>query len=133
MGCVKLKQDIDTYYLSQDLRGMTLYQRTKAINQFIKHETKILENCIETHLRAIFSRNGINVYESDKSVLNGLFGALKSKGIDIEIVDIYKNAKYDNAVVVGVSENYMTVILEDDYMLSCGIRVKEIKENGTTY
>ena len=125
MNNVKLTQDGDTIYLSQDLRGMNLYQRTKAIKQFIKSETKILEECVENAIRRIFAKNGINIYEDSESALYDRFSALKSKGKEIEIIDIYGNAEYDNAIVVGVSENKMTCILEDDYMLSCGIRVEE--------
>ena len=105
---------------------MSLYQRTKAIKKFINTETKILEDCIENEIRAIFQRNGINVYETTESVLNDLFGALNEKGKDIAIVDLYKDIELDKCVLVGTSPNKMTVWLENDYLLQCGIEIKEI-------
>ena len=123
---VKLTKDENCYYLTQSLLGMSLYQRTKAIKKFINHETKILEDCIENEIRAIFQRNGINVYETTESVLNDLFGALNEKGKDIAIVDLYKDTELDNCVMVGTSPNKMTVWLENNDLLQCGIEVKEI-------
>lgn len=127
MEKVRLKRDGDTFYLYQNLKGLDLYQKSKAIERFLKTETKVLENCIDARIREIFAQNGINVYDTDKSVLNRLFDTLKTKGKEIKVIDIYANTEYDNAVVVGVSKNQMTAILEDDYMLSCGIEVKEVE------
>lgn len=129
MNSVKLMQNGNCYYLIQNLAGLSLYQRTKTIDKFIKHETKILENCIDNEIRAIFKRNGINVYETDKSALNDLFSALNEKGKDIELVDLYDTPHLDNCVLLGKSPNGMTIWLEDDTLLQCGFEVKEI-ENG---
>ena len=123
---VILVKDDNCYYLTQDLRGMSLYQRTKTIKKFINQETKVLEDCIENEIRAIFQRNGINVYETTESVLNALFSALNEKGKDIAIVDLYKDKNIDKCIMVGTSPNKMTVWLEDDTTLECGISVKEI-------
>lgn len=123
---VILVKDDNCYYLTQDLTGMSLYQRTKTIKKFINQETKVLEDCIENEIRAIFQRNGINVYETTESVLNALFGALNEKGKDIAIVDLYKDKNIDKCIMVGTSPNKMTVWLEDDTTLECGISVKEI-------
>lgn len=105
---------------------MSLYQRTKAIEKFIRHETKILENCIETEIKAIFQRNGINVYDTSESALNELFSALNSKGKRIEITDLFECKVDDNCVLLGKSPNKMTVWLEDEILLECGIRIREI-------
>lgn len=124
---VKLVADNNCFYLTQSLRGLNLYERTKAINNFVKNETKILESCVEIEIKAIFERNGLSVYDTNESVLNALFSALKSKGKEIRITDIYQNAKLDNCIVVGTSENKMTCVLEDDEILQCGIALEEIK------
>lgn len=127
MNEVKLIRENNSFYLTQSLVGMSLYQRTKAIEKFIRHETKILENCIETEIKAIFQRNGINVYDTSESALNELFSALNSKGKRIEITDLFECKVDDNCVLLGKSPNRMTVWLEDEILLECGIRIREIK------
>lgn len=126
MNEVKLIRENNSFYLTQSLVGMSLYQRTKAIEKFIRHETKILENCIETEIKAIFQRNGINVYDTSESALNELFSALNSKGKRIEITDLFECKVDDNCVLLGKSPNRMTVWLEDEILLECGIRIREI-------
>lgn len=121
-----LIKDCNCFYLIMNISGLSLYQKTKAIDRFIKHETKILENCVENEIRAIFSRNGIFVQETDKNAVEGLFSALNQKGKGIELVDIYKNREIANSTCVGMSPNKMSVWLEDDATLQCGIEVKEI-------
>lgn len=127
MNEVKLIREDNSFYLTQSLVGMSLYQRTKAIEKFIRHETKILENCIETEIKAIFQRNGINVYDTSESALNELFSALNSKGKRIEITDLFECKVDDNCVLLGKSPNKMTVWLEDETLLECGIRIREIE------
>ena len=127
MNEVKLIREDNSFYLTQSLVGMSLYQRTKAIEKFIRHETKILENCIETEIKAIFQRNGINVYDTSESALNVLFSALNSKGKRIEITDLFECKVDDNCVLLGKSPNRMTVWLEDETLLECGIRIREIE------
>lgn len=127
MNEVKLIREDNSFYLTQSLVGMSLYQRTKAIEKFIRHETKILENCIETEIKAIFQRNGINVYDTSESALNELFSALNSKGKRIEITDLFECKVDDNCVLLGKSPNRMTVWLEDETLLECGIRIREIE------
>ena len=126
MNEVKLTREYDCFYLTQSLLGMSLYQRTKAIKKFVNNETKILEECVETEIRAIFNRNGIIVHSTEESALNDLFSALKSKNKGIEIVDLFKSDKVDdNCVLIGVSPNKITIWLEEDYLLECGIKVVE--------
>ena len=126
MNEVKLTREYDCFYLTQSLLGMSLYQRTKAIKKFVNNETKILEECVETEIRAIFNRNDIIVHSTEESALNDLFSALKSKNKGIEIVDLFKSDKVDdNCVLIGVSPNKITIWLEEDYLLECGIKVVE--------
>ena len=109
----------------QDLTGLNLYQRTKAIKQFIKSETKILEECVDNHIRAIFTKHGINVYETTESALNERFNALKSKGIEISIVDRYKNLQ--EGVIIGITDSEITCVIDDDNVISCAIEIKEVE------
>ena len=76
---MKLYQEDNCYYLTQDISGLTLYQKTKVIDKFIRQETKVLENCVENELRAIFSRFGINIQDNTESALNSAFETLKTK------------------------------------------------------
>lgn len=107
----------------QDLTGLNLYQRTKAIKQFIKSETKILEECVDNHIRAIFTKHGINVYETTESALNERFNALKRKGIEISIVDRYKNLQ--EGVIIGITDSKITCAIDDDNIISCFVEVIE--------
>ena len=126
---VSLYQEDNCYYLTQDISGLTLYQKTKVIDKFVKQETKVLENCVENDLRAIFSKFGINIQDTSESALNSAFDTLKSKGKQIVIIDLYRNRVLYHCVQVGISPNKMSVWLENGYLLQCGIQV-EIKELG---
>lgn len=123
MNEIKLTKENNCIYLTQDLWGMNLYQRTKAIEKFVKNETKILEYCVDNELKAIFNRNGIIVLTNDESVLNRAFDMLNAKGISIDIKDLFKNKKIYKGVVVGTSNNEMTVVLEDDRYIQCGVEI----------
>lgn len=127
MPNARLVKDCNCYYLLMDISKLNLYQTTKAIDRFVKQETKVLENCIENEIRAIFSKNGIFVGETDKNAVEGLFGALKRKGKQIEIIDLYKDRNIKDAICIGTSPNKMSVWLENNGMLQCGIEVKEIE------
>lgn len=126
MNSVKLTQYDNTFCLTQDLTGLNLYQRTKAIKQFIKSETKILEECVDNYIRAIFAKNGINVYETTESALNERFSALKRKGIEISIIDRYKNLQ--EGVIIGITDSEITCVIDDDNVISCAIEIKEVKK-----
>ena len=123
---VKLYQEDNCYYLLQDISGLTLYQKTKVIDKFIKQEAKVLENCVENELRAIFSRFGINIQETDNQALEHAFDTLNSKGKAIKITDLYKDRVLYHCVQVGTSPNKMSVWLENGYLLQCGIAIEII-------
>ena len=128
---VSLYQEDNCYYLTQDISGLTLYQKTKVIDKFIKQETKVLESCVENDLRKVFSENGIIIQDTTESALNVAFDTLKAKGKQIVITDLYRNRVLYHCVQVGISPNKMSVWLENGYLLQCGIQV-EIKELGNT-
>lgn len=124
---VKLIQENNCLYLTQNIEGCGLYQRTKFIRNFINNETKVLEDLAETEIRKIFAKNGINIYSTDKSALNLAFDTLNRKGKEIVITDLYKDNENFGCVLVGMSANEMSVWLEDDKILQCGVMVEERK------
>ena len=122
-----IHKDFDTYYLVQDIGGLSLFERTQAINKFVKHDTVILEKYIDNLIKADLMENGINAYSNKESVLNGVLEQLKTRGISYLIEDTYKRHYNDNDLkFVAISDNQMIVLLENDRYLQCGIRlVKE--------
>ena len=122
----KIVIENNTVFLTLDLKGLGLYEKGKAIRRFINNDTKIVEDYADTIIRGILRRNGINVYSNDKSVLKCLFDTLKRKGKRIEIIDFYKNANIDNCEILKTTDNKMTVLLEEDRYLECGVEIKEV-------
>lgn len=120
----------DTIFLTLDLKGLDLYQRGKAIRKFINSDTKIVEDYADTLIRAIFKRNGINVYGDDKSVLNRAFDTLKQKGKQIEIIDFYQNVDLERCEIITTTKTKMTILIEDNRYLLAGVIVKEGERNG---
>lgn len=127
MNLPKIERENDTLWLFQDLSGMGIYDKAKAIVNFCDKETKLFEKEIDRAILEIFKRNGIEIPNTDKSVLKLAFDLLKSKGTNIEIVDIYKLTKLENCEFVKLTRNQFTVVLEDNQYIQCCVKVKEIK------
>ena len=127
MTLPKTERDNDTLWLMQDLSGMGVYDKAKAIVNFCDKETKLFEKEIDRAILEIFDRNGIEIPSTDKSVLKLAFDLLKAKGTDIEIVDAFKDTKIDNCEFVKLTKNQFTVVLEDSRYIQCCVRVKEKK------
>ena len=113
------------FYLSQDLSGMDLYERTRAIKRFVNSDTKILEECVNNEIKALFKAKGINAYSNDESVLKSALDTFNRQYGTITIVDLFKNPverceKIDN-------KNDITIVIEDNRFIVCGM---EIKING---
>lgn len=115
------------FYLWQNIENCDLYDRAKAVDRFLTRESKVLERVIESELHTIFYNFGIIPQTKSKSALNDLFSALNRKGHDIVIIDRNKNADFEQSL--GVSDNGMTLILEDKAIISFAmeIRVYDIK------
>ena len=132
---VKIVNDENCYYLIQDISGLDTYDRAKAIVNFCDKETKKFEETIDRAIMDIFERNGINIPNTNKSVLNRAFERLKSKGKNISVVDIYKNTKEnEDYFKIIETKNHFSVMLETTWIsgckieiLQCGVEVKEIK------
>ena len=124
MRKVELTQDNNCYYLTQNIGGLSLYEKAKLINRFVKNETQVLEKYIDTEIRTQLGRVGINILDTSKGGLYALFDTLKSMGITIEITDLYKNKEIDRCEYVGTSENHMNIYLEDKSLLQCGVMLE---------
>lgn len=127
MTLPKIERDIDTntLWLMQDLGGMGVYDKAKAIVDFCDKETKLFEKEIDRAILEIFDRNGIEIPNTEKKVLKLAFDLLKAKGTDIKIIDAFKDTKIDNCEFVKLTKNQFTVVLEDNRYIQCCVRVKE--------
>ena len=127
MSYAKVCKDSNCLYLTQDLSGLGTYDRAKAIISFCDKETKLFEKEIDKAILEIFERNGINVPNTDKSVLKLAFDLLKAKGKKIQVSDIYAKATdlYNSQLIKQTKQ--FTIWLEDDTYLQVGVEVKESK------
>ena len=117
-----ITKENNCFYLSQDLSGMDLYERTRAIKRFVNSDTKILEECVNNEIKTLFKAKGINAYSNDESVLKSALDTFKRIYGDIDIVDIFKNPverceKVDN-------KNGITIVIEDNRFIVCGMEIK---------
>lgn len=136
MNLPKICRDENCLYLVQDLSGMSIYDKCKAIVNFCDKETKLFEKEIDRAIIDIFEKNGINIPNTDKSVLKLAFELLKQKNKEIEIVDLYENGKKDNEndnfIFIKKTKNHFVVMLEIEQVcgckietLQCGVEIKE--------
>lgn len=109
------------FIMSQSIKGMSLYERSKVINRFLERETKVLEQAIENYLRSVFISYGIVPRDGSDDALQEAFYKLHNQGKDIAIIDRYCDT---DERIIG-ERNQMTVILEED-ILSAAIEVGEI-------
>ena len=125
MNLPKITKDNECLYLTQDISGMGLYEKSKAIVNFCDKETKLFEKEIDRAILDIFERNGINIPNTQKSVLKLAFELLKAKGKDIEVKDSYREqVDLYNSRLIRETKLF-TIWLEDDKYLQCGVMVKE--------
>lgn len=127
MNLPTITRDNNCLYLTQDLGDMNIYDKAKAIVDFCNKETKLFETEIDRSILNIFERYGINVCSTDKSVLKRAFGILKDNGIEIVVEDIYENSDLDNTEFVKYTRNHLTIVLEENRYIQCGVCVKEKK------
>lgn len=139
MSLSKIYREDNCLYLTQDLSGLGTYDKAKAIVSFCDKETKLFEKEIDRAIIDIFERNGIQIPNTDKSVLKLAFDLLKSKGVEIVVKDLYKYSEEhidsDYYEFVKYTKNHFTVMLERTYIsgcrvetIQCGVQVLE-KEN----
>lgn len=127
MNLPTITKDNNCIYLTQDLWGMDLYERSKAIVDFCNKETKLFEKEIDRLLLSVFERNGVNIYSTDKSVLKQAFDTLKANGKTIRISDLFKDIPLYDTEIVKETKNHFMVVLESKRYLQCGVHIQEIK------
>ena len=127
MNLPTITKDNNCIYLIQDLWGMDLYERSKAIVDFCNKETKLFEKEIDRLLLSVFERNGVNIYSTDKSVLKQAFDTLKANGKTIRISDLFKDIPLYDTEIVKETKNHFMVVLESKRYLQCGVHIQEIK------
>ena len=104
------------FVLSQSIKSLDTYERAKAIKKFIGSETKVLETCIENHLREILRGYGIIPRDGSEVALMSAFDKLRQLGRKLVINDRYYEIEGER--IIGESSNHMTVIIEDDTLSS---------------
>ena len=104
------------FVMSQSIKDLNEYEKSKTTYSFINKETKVLEMAIETYLRQVLRDNGISIKDGSQDALNRAFLELENKGIKIDIVDRYYEINGER--IIGESPNEMTIINEDDILSS---------------
>ena len=112
------------FVISQDINGLDIYEKAKAINTFVNRETKVLETCIENHLRQVLINNGVIPLDGSESALKRAFDDLEYLHHKrIEIRNRYVDTK--ETIIGENAETQMTIINEGD-VLSCAVEVEVI-------
>ena len=119
----------NTVFLTMDLKGLDLYERGKVIRRFINSDTKVVEDYADMLCKGILKRNGIIPIDTTNSAYNEALRRLKAQNKDIEITDFYKDTDLMNCIYLQRSNNQITVIIEDNRYLQCGVIVKEVNYN----
>ena len=125
MRLAKIEKENNTLWLIQDIGGLGIYETAKSIVNFCDKETKLFEREIDRAILDIFKQNGIEIPNTDKSVLKLAFGLLNSKGKDIVIVDRLKDSENYHCTKVCETKNHFCVMLEDDRYIQCCVEVVE--------
>jgi len=114
----------NTVFLTLDLKGLGLYDRAKAIRQFV-NDTKIVQDYVDELVKGILDRNGIILLGTDKSALERAFDSLNAKGKDIKVINFYGGRLIDDCRYVD-TKNDITVVLEGNRYLQAAVKVEEI-------
>lgn len=122
-----IEKEDGVVWMLQDISGVNEYERAKAIVNFCDKESKLFEKVIDREIIAIFQQNGIEIPNTDKSVLKQAFDLLKTKGKGIEVEDMLKD--YEKVIgleFVKLTKGKFVVALEDRTYLQCCVKVKEV-------
>lgn len=128
MNLPRIDHEDGCVYMLQDISGVNEYERAKAIVNFCDKETKLFEKAIDREIVDIFQSNGINIPNTEKSVLKLAFDLLKTKKKKIVVEDTLKDyEKVENLEFVKLTKGKYVIVLEDNTYLQCCVRVKEIE------
>lgn len=120
----KITREDNCIYLTQDIGGMNIYDRAKAIVNFVERETKELEKEIDNAILDIFEDNHIFIQSKRKSVLKKAFDTLNQiYHKDIKVRDLYKDKKDIYKTELIKTTDLFTIWLEDDTLLQIGIEI----------
>ena len=128
MKLATITKDNDCIYLTQEIDTNNIYEKAKIIVKFCDKETKLFEKEIDRAILDIFEQNGINIPNTNKSVLKQAYDLLKGTGKDIEITDLFTQT-YMGCVRVKQNDLF-GVYLENDNnkdIIECGVEIREIK------
>lgn len=126
MKLATISKDNNNLYLTQEIEDTDLYSQSKTIVDFCDKETKLFEKEIDRVILEIFSRNGIEIPNTKKSVLKLAFGWLKDKGKEIVITNLFTQT-YTGCILVRKNDLF-NVYLEYDNgkkILECGVSIEE--------
>ena len=111
-------------FLTQDLKGLGLYDKAKAIRQFV-NDTKIIEDYVDELIKGILFKNGITLVSKSECSLKCAFDSLKEKGKEIRVKDFYGGREMWRGRFIE-TKNEITVMLEDNRYLQAGVKVEEV-------
>lgn len=114
--------DYKIYYMHQDLTGLDLFSRTKAIERFVNNATKTLETLISADLRHFLRWYGIIPSDGSEKSLEQAILKLNNLGKEIIIIDRYYQLEDERTI--AISPNQMTVIYENDNLIGCSMEVR---------
>ena len=127
----KITREDNCIYLTQDIGGMNIYDRAKAIVNFVEKETKELEKEIDNAILDIFEDNHIFIQSKRKSVLKKAFDTLNQiYHKDIKVRDLYKDKKDIYKTELIKTTDLFTIWLEDDTTLQVGIEICVVEINS---
>ena len=121
----KLTIQDNTIFLTLDLKGLDLYQRGKAIRKFVNSDTKIVEDYADRLCKAILSKYGIKVKDTTELAYKEALDRFNAMGKRLIVIDFYRDTNFDNCEIVQRSKNKITVLIEDDRFIECGVEVVE--------
>lgn len=126
MTSPQIYEDYGSFYLVQDLKGLNEYDKAKAITKFVNKGTKMLEMYLDSELEKIFIDNFILIKNTDKESIKKAFTELRSLGKRIEILDLFSGKDFDRCKHITTTKGNMTIVLEDERYLQCGIKINEV-------
>lgn len=126
MTSPQIYEDYGSFYLVQDLKGLSEYDKAKAITKFVNKGTKMLEMYLDSELEKIFIDNFILIKNTDKESIKKAFTELRSLGKRIEILDLFSGKDFDRCKHITTTKGNMTIVLEDERYLQCGIKINEV-------
>ena len=112
------------FVLSQDIRGLSTYERAKAINNFINKETNVLETCVDNHVRNVLAKYGCLPIDGSKSALKRAFSDLEY--LHHKSIDIRNRYVEMQETIVGENEKNKITVINEDGILSCAVEVEVI-------